>query len=123
VILDLYVSDPSGSDNLRLIQEHGYTGAMMVLSGPSMMPVVNEIYSSGGSLKRVIQGPVTVNGRYDLGNLESTIQTLLEEVRHRKNCHASIAQRAYDIYESRGKMEGHNVEDWLRAEQELASGG
>lgn len=123
VILDLYVSDPSGSDNLRLIQEHGYTGAMMVLSGPSMMPVVKEIYSSGGSLKRVIQGPVAVNGRYDLGNLESTIQTLLEEVRHRKNCHASIAQRAYDIYESRGKMEGHNVEDWLRAEQELASGG
>ena len=69
------------------------------------------------------QGPVVVNGRYDLGNLESTIQTLLEEVRHRKRCHASIAQLAYDIYESRGKMEGHNVEDWLRAEQELASGG
>ena len=123
VILDLYVSDPSGVDNVRLIHEHGYTGAMMVLSGPSMMPVVKEIYSSGGGLKRVVQGPVAINGQYDLGNLESTIQTLLEEVRHRKRCHASIAQRAYDIYETRGKTDGHNVEDWLRAEQELASGG
>ena len=123
VIVDLYVSDPSGADNVRLIHEHGYTGAMMVLSAPSMMPVVKEVYSSGGGLKRVVRGPVAINGQYDLGYLESTIQTLLEEVRYRTRCHASIAQRAYDIYETRGKMDGHNVEDWLRAEQELASGG
>jgi hypothetical protein len=96
---------------------------MIVLSGPSMMPVVKEIYSSGGGLKRVVRGPVAINGQYDLGNLESTIKALLEEMRHRRTCHASIAQRAYDIYETRGKVEGHNVEDWLRAEQELASGG
>ena len=123
VILDLYVSDPSGADNVRMIHEYGYTGAMMVLSGPSMMPVVKEIYSSGGGLTRVVQGPAAINGHYDLGNLESTVRTLLKEVRHRKTCHASIAERAYDFYETRGKMEGHNVEDWLRAEQELASGG
>ena len=30
-----------------------------------------------------------------------------------------IAQLAFDLYESRGRQDGHHVEDWLRAEQEL----
>ena len=30
-----------------------------------------------------------------------------------------IAQLAYYLYESRGRQEGHDIEDWLRAEQEL----
>ena len=30
-----------------------------------------------------------------------------------------IAQLAYSLYESRGRKEGHQVEDWLSAEQEL----
>ena len=30
-----------------------------------------------------------------------------------------IAQLAYSLYESRGRQDGHDVEDWLRAEQEL----
>ena len=33
--------------------------------------------------------------------------------------HNEIAQLAYGLYESRGKQEGHQIEDWLRAEQEL----
>ena len=30
-----------------------------------------------------------------------------------------IAQLAFSLYESRGRQDGHHVEDWLRAEQEL----
>jgi hypothetical protein len=30
-----------------------------------------------------------------------------------------IAKRAYELYESRGRQNGHDVEDWLRAEQEV----
>ena len=30
-----------------------------------------------------------------------------------------IAQLAFSLYESRGRQEGHHIEDWLRAEQEL----
>jgi hypothetical protein len=30
-----------------------------------------------------------------------------------------IAQRAFSLYESRGRQDGHHIEDWLRAEQEL----
>ena len=33
--------------------------------------------------------------------------------------HDEIALLAYSLYESRGRQEGHQVEDWLRAEQEL----
>ncbi|HEY3190190.1 MAG TPA: DUF2934 domain-containing protein [Solirubrobacteraceae bacterium] len=33
---------------------------------------------------------------------------------------AEIADRAYDLYERRGRKDGCDVEDWLRAERELA---
>jgi hypothetical protein len=33
--------------------------------------------------------------------------------------HDEIAQLAYSLYESRGRQEGHQLEDWLVAEQEL----
>jgi hypothetical protein len=33
--------------------------------------------------------------------------------------HDEIAQLAFNLYESRGRQEGHDVEDWLRAEEEL----
>jgi hypothetical protein len=32
---------------------------------------------------------------------------------------SAIARRAYDLYVARGCEDGHDVEDWLRAEQEL----
>ncbi|HXT12606.1 MAG TPA: DUF2934 domain-containing protein [Candidatus Angelobacter sp.] len=32
---------------------------------------------------------------------------------------AEVAQRAYELYEARGREPGHELEDWLRAEQEL----
>ena len=33
--------------------------------------------------------------------------------------HDEIAQLAYNLYESRGRQDGHQLEDWVRAEQEL----
>ena len=33
--------------------------------------------------------------------------------------HDEIAQLAHSLYESRGRQEGQQLEDWLRAEQEL----
>ena len=30
-----------------------------------------------------------------------------------------IARRAFELYEARGRQNGHDVEDWLQAEQEL----
>jgi hypothetical protein len=34
--------------------------------------------------------------------------------------HRHIAQRAYELYEQRGRQDGQDVEDWLKAEHELA---
>jgi hypothetical protein len=31
-----------------------------------------------------------------------------------------IRERAYELYESRGREDGHDLEDWLRAEEEVA---
>jgi len=33
--------------------------------------------------------------------------------------HDEIAQLAFNLYESRGRQDGHDVENWLRAEEEL----
>jgi hypothetical protein len=33
--------------------------------------------------------------------------------------HGQIAARAYEIYEQRGREDGHALDDWLQAEQEL----
>jgi DUF2934 family protein len=30
-----------------------------------------------------------------------------------------IRLRAHDLYEARGRQDGHEVEDWLRAEEEI----
>jgi hypothetical protein len=30
-----------------------------------------------------------------------------------------LRQRAYELYEERGREEGHEVDDWLRAEEEI----
>ena len=30
-----------------------------------------------------------------------------------------IRQRAYELYELRGKEDGHNLDDWLKAESEV----
>ena len=32
-----------------------------------------------------------------------------------------IRRRAYELYEERGREDGHEKEDWLRAEEEITS--
>ena len=32
-----------------------------------------------------------------------------------------IRQRAYGLYEARGREDGHDIDDWLRAEAELTA--
>ena len=33
--------------------------------------------------------------------------------------HEDIAKRAFELYEARGRQNGHDLEDWLQAEEEL----
>jgi hypothetical protein len=34
-----------------------------------------------------------------------------------------IRQRAYELYEARGREEGHDFDDWLQAEAEIEAAG
>src|SRR5688500_13147412 len=62
IVLDLYVSDPCGAEDLKILRDHGYGGSIIVLSGPSMMPVLKEVYPSG--IESVVPVPAKINGRY-----------------------------------------------------------
>ena len=33
-----------------------------------------------------------------------------------------VRRRAYELYEARGREDGHELEDWLKAEAEIAGG-
>jgi hypothetical protein len=44
---------------------------------------------------------------------------LAEHVGNERPNAAEIAQLAYHLYELRGRQNGHELEDWLLAEQEL----
>jgi uncharacterized protein HemX len=38
-----------------------------------------------------------------------------------RNLEEEIRRRAYEIYEERGREDGHDMDDWLRAEAEIAA--
>ncbi len=42
-----------------------------------------------------------------------SLANLIEAIEH------TIAYRAYELYEARGREDGHDLEDWFRAESEL----
>jgi Protein of unknown function (DUF2934) len=37
------------------------------------------------------------------------------------NLEEQIRRRAHELYEERGREDGHDMEDWLRAEAEIAA--
>lgn len=119
IIVDLYMSDPSGAEDLKILRHHGYEGAIVVISGPPMISVIKETYASG--VDGVVQVPATVKGKFDFGELQTTITTCLKEDFRttRKHRYALIARRAYELYEAGGRLGGRDVQDWLQAEQEI----
>jgi Protein of unknown function (DUF2934) len=40
---------------------------------------------------------------------------------NRVDSYQEISARAYELYVSRGREEGHDLEDWLQAEMEIAA--
>ena len=36
--------------------------------------------------------------------------------KHGANGHEEVARVAYELYEQRGRVEGHDLDDWLKAE-------
>jgi hypothetical protein len=54
---------------------------------------------------------------YRPGELEQLVADL--ETRARNAIQDAIARRAYEIFEQRGCLHGHDLDDWLQAEREL----
>lgn len=80
IILDLYLSDPSGTEDLKILRDQGYKGSIIVLSSPSMMPVLKEAYPSG--IESVVQVPTKIHGQYQLGELQSIISRCMRRDQH-----------------------------------------
>ena len=38
---------------------------------------------------------------------------------HSKDLHARVSERAYALYEEHGRADGHALENWLEAEQQI----
>src|SRR5687768_15863696 len=117
IVLDLYLTQPSGAEVLRRLRHDGYQGRVIVLSGESMMSVLHDVQSLG--LDKVVHIPARIGERFDFGELMVAIETALkanEPIDH----HARIARRAYELYEHGGYQNGHDVDHWVRAEQDLA---
>ena len=50
-----------------------------------------------------------------VGSAAAPATALTEDMQH------LICERAYQLFEARGREPGHDVEDWLRAEAEILS--
>ena len=113
VLLDLYVTKPGGVDVLRELRAHGFKGKVIVLAGSSVSSNIPQAFDLG--IDQVIGGPQWVDGPFDLhfGPIESAIRTAI---------HSSIAKRAFELYEQRGRKHGYDVEDWLKAERDILKG-
>lgn len=72
--------------------------------------------SPNKSLKEPI--PIT-SGTTSLQSASSSIHT--EKMLHTQGIDEEIRRRAYELYEERGRQEGLEVQDWVRAETEILS--
>lgn len=52
---------------------------------------------------------------------DTTRKTLKMTGTQPQNLEAEIRRRAYELYEERGREDGRDFEDWLRAEEELTN--
>lgn len=46
----------------------------------------------------------------------------LHEAGSANGVHVRVAELAYYLYEQRGREDGHDVEDWIQAEQSILGG-
>ena len=62
---------------------------------------------------------MTTNDEQELAQSLGAAQRELPSYTEVPSDHATIARRAYELYEARGRAAGFELDDWLRAEREL----
>jgi DNA-binding NarL/FixJ family response regulator len=108
IVLDMYVSEPSGLQVLRELRAHNYRGKVVLLAGTSVSSLISETWHFG--VEQVIGGLQGVSESFNLEQVESAIKTAL---------HSEIARRAFELYEARGRTQGDHLVDWHEAERQI----
>jgi len=123
IILDLYLSEPSGIQTLRSLRQDGFHGKVVVLSSGSMVSVLDE--AQGLGIDRVVHIPAKIGERFDFGELHVSLETVLKSnFEDEQQCsHERIARRAHELYQAGGHQDGLDVQYWLQAEREVACKG
>jgi hypothetical protein len=55
------------------------------------------------------------------GRKSPTIQTAILSTLNGEGRHEQIAKKAYERYLKRGQVDGHDLDDWLEAEQQVVA--
>ena len=54
--------------------------------------------------------------------MKEVARTRLAATAETRNIDEEIRRRAYELFEARDREDGHELEDWLRAEEEIRGG-
>jgi hypothetical protein len=108
VVLDMYVTEPSGLEVLRKLRAQSYSGKVVALAGTSVSSLMAQAFHLG--VDQVIGGFEGNGGALNLDHVESAIKMAL---------HSGIAKCAFELYEARGGMQGSDLEDWFEAERQI----
>ena len=73
-------------------------------------------------IREKVSNPTTpgVSGRPSKGSQEDEQSDPPFQISKAGWDYERIARRAYELYDQRGRQEGRDVEDWMKAEQQLA---
>ena len=108
VVLDMYVAEPNGLNVLKDLRAQHYHGGIVALAGTSVRSLMSQASQLG--VDQVIGGFQGDGGAVNLDQVESAIKLAL---------HSSIAKRAFELYEARGRTKGKDMDDWLEAERQI----
>ncbi|GJL59801.1 MAG: hypothetical protein NPIRA03_26580 [Nitrospirales bacterium] len=108
VVLDMYVAEPNGLNVLKELRAQNYRGRIVALAGTSVRSLMSQASQLG--VDQVIGGFQGSGGTLNLDQVESAIKMAL---------HSSIAKRAFELYDARGRTKGQDLDDWLEAERQI----
>jgi hypothetical protein len=73
--------------------------------------------------KQSVSGPTQRTARNPVGSRSTENTNTHQPGEQFRDVHARISERAYVLYEEHGREDGHALEHWLEAEQQLLNKG
>lgn len=108
IILDLYMTEPSGIETLNRLRAEGFKGKIVVLGGSSISHALRDAQRVG--VDQVVGALQAVDGALDVNQIEYAIRACFR---------AEIAAKARQIWEAQGMPKGQDAEHWAEAERQV----